>query len=63
MGKEGQKTKKYESVRIWGEPKKRLENIILRKALKEGRRVTEVEMASKAIDLLCDKEERKLGIS
>jgi hypothetical protein len=62
MAQGTQKSKKYESVRIWEEPKKRLEKVMHEKALKENRRVTEVELASAAIEDFCKKEEKKLGI-
>jgi hypothetical protein len=62
MGQHIQKDKKYESVRIWPKQKSRLVNIMLNKSLKDKGRVTEVELASKAIDDFCAREERKLGI-
>lgn len=63
MAQEGQKTKKYESVRIWPKPKERLEKLMLTKRLRNpGEKVTEVELASAAVEAYCTKEERKLGI-
>lgn len=56
------KKTKYESVRIWKDSKKELEEVLLRKALKEKRRVTEVELVSKAVDAMCVKERRKLEL-
>lgn len=63
MSEGGQKSKKYESVRIRPKQKEQLVKVMLEKALKEKRRVTEVELASSAIAAYCKKEERKLGIA
>jgi predicted DNA-binding protein len=57
-----QRNKKYESVRMRPETKERLEKVMHEKSLKEKRRVTELELASAAIEAYCAKEEKKLGI-
>lgn len=62
MAEAGQKTKKYESVRIWAKQKERLEKLMANKLIKKGIKSTEVELASEAIDALCTKEEKKLGL-
>jgi hypothetical protein len=56
------KKAKYESVRIWTEEKSELEEVMLLKALKEKRRITEVAFVSEAVSAKCKKEKRKLGI-
>lgn len=54
------KRAKYEVVRIWPKQKERLMDLMISKTSKTKKRVTEVSLASKAIDMLCDKEERKI---
>lgn len=49
-------------VRIWREPKERLVKVIEEKSKKERRPISEAEMVSKAVDKLCDVEEKKLGL-
>jgi hypothetical protein len=61
MGEEAQKTKISTTVRIYAEPKDRLQKIVWKKTFKEGRKYTEAELVSKAVDDLCEKEERKLA--
>jgi hypothetical protein len=50
------------TVRIWLKPKERLQKVVAAKATKEERHVSEAELVSKAVNALCDKEEKKLGI-
>lgn len=50
------------TVRIWMEPKERLAKVIEAKWEKEKRIVSEAEMVSRAVNQLCAKEEKKLGI-
>jgi uncharacterized hydantoinase/oxoprolinase family protein len=58
-----QKTQDSTTVRIWRKPKERLQNVVREKSAKEKREVTEMELASAAIEAYCTKEERKLGIN
>lgn len=62
MTSETQKSTTSETVRIWAKPKERLVKVAEKKTEREGRPVTEVELVSKAVDLLCDIEERQLGL-
>lgn len=62
MAQQPQKTKESTTVRIWMEPKKRLQNVARKKAARENREVTEAELTSMAVDQFCTKEEKKLGI-
>lgn len=62
MGKKLQKTTSGATVRIWREPKERLLNVVSEKAKQERRLVSEAELVSKAVDMYCDEEEKKLGI-
>lgn len=62
MGKQLQKTRKSTTVRIYEETKGRLQNVVFAKIGKEKRAVTEMDLASAAIDDFCKKEEKKLGI-
>ena len=62
MGKSKSKAISGKTVRIWIEPKKRLQKFIAAKAKKERRIVSEAEIVSTAVDMLCDIEERKVGI-
>jgi hypothetical protein len=62
MSEETTKTKESTTVRIWTEPKKRLQDVVRKKAAKEGRDVTEQELVSKAVVALCEIEEKELGI-
>jgi hypothetical protein len=50
------------TVRIWNEPKERLQKVREAKAKKERRIVSEAELVSKAVEALCTKEEKRLGI-
>lgn len=61
MGK-AQKTKSSTTVRIWKEPKERLQNLAWTKSMKEKRTVTEAELSSLAVEQYCTKEEKKLGL-
>jgi hypothetical protein len=61
MQRGGQKTKKWEAVRIWPDPHDRFTKLILNKKLKSEKRVTEVSEASKAIAEYCEREERKMA--
>lgn len=54
------KAVKYEVVRIWPKQKERLVELMLAKTSKTKKRVTEVSLASQAVDAFCAKEERKL---
>lgn len=63
MEEETQKTQDSTTVRIWREPKKRLAKVARQKAAIENREVTEAELVSKAVEIFCTKEERKLGIT
>ena len=60
---EKQKGLKSTTVRISKETKKRLGKVARQKAAKEDRVVTEIELIDQAIEALCTKEERKLGIA
>lgn len=60
MADETPKNSSSAVVRIWREPKERLGKVIAKKSKKERRPISEAEMVSKAVDLLCDKEEPKL---
>ena len=59
---ETQKTLESTTVRISKEAKKRLGRVARNKAAKEDREVTEFELVNEAVESLCTKEERKLGI-
>jgi len=63
MATHQQKTGSGSTVRIWDEPKERLQKVREAKAKKEKRLVSEAELVSKAVDALCDREEPKLGIA
>lgn len=63
MAKQQQNGVSGTTVRIWSKPKDRLQRVVEKKTEKEGRPVSEAELVSKAVDALCDKEERKLGIA
>jgi hypothetical protein len=63
MAEGTQKWAGSEVVRIWREPKERLEKVREAKEKKEKRPVSETELVSKAVEKFCDKEEPKLGIS
>ena len=63
MGDGTQKQASGNTVRIWTEPKKRLKKVCEEKAKKEQRIISEAELVSKAVNALCAKEERKLGIT
>lgn len=57
-----QKTTSGSTVRIWKKPKERLQKVVETKTEREGRPVSEAELVSKAVDALCKKEEKKLGL-
>jgi hypothetical protein len=57
-----QNKKKSTTVRIWTDPKKRLQDVVREKAARERRDVTEIELVSMAVDAFCKKEEKRLGI-
>lgn len=63
MSTESQKTRKSTTVRIYEETKERLQKVAFAKTGKEGRNVTEIELADSAIEKWLTKEERKLGIA
>jgi hypothetical protein len=60
MAQETQKSKKSTTVRIYRETKERLQKVAFKKTGKESRSVTEVELVSEAVALLCRREEKKL---
>ena len=62
MAEVGQKTKKYESVRIRPEVKEQLEELQANHILINKRKATEVDLVSEAVSAFCKKEKRKLGI-
>lgn len=62
MAEQTQKAVSGSTVRIWNEPKERLQKVRERKEKKERRPVSEAELVSKAVEAYCTKEERKLGI-
>lgn len=62
MAEQTQKSVTGTTVRIWNEPKKRLQKVRIKRQDKEGRPVSEAELVSKAVEAYCTKEERKLGI-
>jgi hypothetical protein len=49
-------------VRIWDKSKERLVKVVEKKIEKENRNVSEAELVSKAVDMYCAREEKKLGI-
>lgn len=57
-------TKKHipATVRIWPVVKERLQNLVSEKAKIEKRNVYEVELVNKAVNDLCEIEEKKLGL-
>lgn len=57
-----QKETSGKTVRIWTDRKKRLADVIIEKSKKERRPISEAEMVSKAVDMLCEVEERELGL-
>lgn len=57
-----QKSSTSAVVRIWKEPKERLVKVGEKRSKKERRPISEAELVSTAVNLYCDKEERKLGI-
>lgn len=63
MGQGNTKTQDSTTVRIGREPKERLQKVARNKAVKENREVTELELVNLAVEALCTKEERKLGIA
>lgn len=62
MAEQPQKQGSGSTVRIWSEPKERLQKVVEAKAKKERRLVSEAELVSKAVEAFCDKEEKKLGL-
>lgn len=62
MADKRQKTSTSAVVRIWTEPKERLAEVGKHRSKKERRPITEAELVSTAVNLYCDKEEKKLGI-
>jgi hypothetical protein len=63
MAENNTKKRFSRTVRIWPEPKERLQKVQRRMADKEGREVTEAELVSKAVAAFCKREEPKLGIT
>jgi hypothetical protein len=63
MAQQTQKKRFSKTVRIWPEPKERLQKVQRKMADRESRDVTEAELVSKAVEAYCTKEERKLGIN
>lgn len=57
---ETQKTTKSTTVRIYENTKERLQNVVRKKAAKEDREVTELELTDKAVNEYLSKEEKKL---
>ena len=62
MGTQTQKKVSGSTVRIWTKSKERLAEVVKEKSEREGRIVSEAELVSKAVNMLCAKEEKKLGI-
>lgn len=62
MAEQPQKTVSGSTVRIWDEPKKRLQEMVEARARKERRPVSEAEVVSKAIEALYKKDKKKLGL-
>lgn len=62
MAGQQQKTTSGSTVRIWSKPKERLQKVVEAKGKKEDRIVSEAELVSKAVNALCEKEEKKLGL-
>lgn len=63
MAGQSQKHGDSTTVRIYKNPKARLQKVVRARALKENRNVTEAELASEAVEVFCAREERKLGIT
>jgi predicted transcriptional regulator len=57
------KTDKSTTVRIYEKTKERLQKVVRKKAAREDRDVTEVELADQAVAEYLNKEEKKLGIA
>jgi predicted transcriptional regulator len=57
------KTDKSTTVRIYEKTKERLQKVARKKAAREDRDVTEVELADQAVAEYLSKEEKKLGIA
>lgn len=62
MAEEKEKQASGATVRIWLNPKKRLANVREQRSKKERRPISEAEMVSRAVDMFCDREEKKLGV-
>ena len=62
MGQESQKLAGSEVVRIWKEPKKRLQEMVEARTRKERRPVSEAEVVSKAVEALYKRDKKKLGL-
>jgi hypothetical protein len=62
MTDQSQKTQESTTVRIAVEMKKRLQKVVRHKTAAEDRDVTEQELVSKAVETLCEIEEKQLGI-
>lgn len=63
MAHQTQKARSGSTVRIWADRKERLQKLVAEKGKRERRPVSEAELVSKAVDLLCDREGKKLGIT
>lgn len=62
MAEQPQKQVSGSTVRIWDEPKKRLQEMVEAKTRKERRPVSEAEVVSKAVEALYKKDKKKLGL-
>lgn len=62
MAEGNTKTKDSTTVRIWTEPKKKLQDVVRAMAAKEKRDVTEQELASKAVEEFYDRKKKALGL-
>lgn len=63
MADEPQKRSFPEVVRLAEDAKKNLVEVSSKRTEREGRPVSEAELASKAVNQFCKKEKKKLGIS
>lgn len=63
MGHQTQKARSGSTVRIWADRKERLQKLVAEKEKQERRPVSETELVSKAVDLFCDEEAKKLGMT
>jgi hypothetical protein len=62
MATKEQKKGPTKQVRIYEKTKERLQKVVFKRTGKDGRAVTETELASVAVEQFCEKEEKKLGI-